>query len=297
MIVSIWNHNGEDMSSAFQAALSLTAVCTMPCSIIMLESVANSKVLGDVLLDVNYSNQLKEDTVYRTLTNYGDGLADYVSSRYNKRIKGINAIEIIRESLYYLPQFLYQKSDVYDRLLCCDIYSYMLEAEQIADYTVINAARAESMASVEVIDAADKVIILIGPNYLDCSAFMDMYRSILSKCYFVVFAQKGTFENDINWLYSKLGIKPDRFFALPYTNEFTRCVQAGTILEYFQQFWNCNKYSSEFKLMNGFKNLSEVIFGRGYEGINLRAAELTNIIQRKQSTHNSRGSKTKKSRK
>jgi hypothetical protein len=297
MIVSIWNHNGEDMSSAFQAALSLTAVCIMPCSIIMLESVAGNKVLGDILLDANYSNQLKEEGVYRTMTNYGDGLADYVSSKYNKRIKGINAVEILRESLYYLPQFSYEKTEVYDRLLCCDIYSYMLEAEQIADYTVINTARAESMASVEIIDAADKVIILIGPNYFEFSAFMDKYRSIMSKCFFVVFAKKGSFENNVKWLYSKLGIKPDKFFIIPYTNEFVRYAQAGNMSEYFHLFWDCNRYSAEFKLLNGFKNLSEVIFGRGYEGINLRAAELTSIIQRKRALYRKKDSKPKKSRK
>jgi hypothetical protein len=297
MIVSIWNHNGEDMSSAFQAALSLAAVLSLPCSVIMLESVSGNTVLGDVLIDANYSSQLREETVYRTMTSYGDGLADYVSGKYNKKIKGINAVEILRESLYYLPQFAYEKSDVYDRLLCCDIYSYILEAEQIADYTVINTARAESMASVEVIDTSEKVIIILGPDYLSFSMFMDKYRSIMSKCYFVVFAKKGTFENDIKWIYSRLGIRSDRFFIIPYTNEFISYARSGNICEYFQMFWDCNRYCAEFKLMNGFKKLSEVIFGRGYEGINLRATELTNIIQRKRAYYKNKNSKPKKTRK
>lgn len=280
MIISVWNQEKDGYDSILASLLSVMAVYMYPCRIALMEN-SNNTSMGDYLLGNTYSQSVREEGIYKTAKKPGTGVADHIAEKYMKNVVDDTFVEVINGGLYYVPQICDRTKESFEEFFRNEFGNILEKAGNQADFILVNTEKNGNYTSCEVLEKAEKIIVMIKGEYESFSAFIENYRSILDKCYFVVFAPDYVNRTDIRKVSTNLGIMKKRMFIMPYTPLFLHYRETGNILDYLRKYINCNRNSSEYRFISRLKICVSELFSDGIIDISYQFRELMEALRRK----------------
>jgi uncharacterized protein YutD len=163
------------------------------------------------------------------------------------------SIEILNNSLYYIPPSFAANSYTFDY----DLYGYInpiLDVlESFADITYIDTTNENNLSSKIILDAVDLVVVNLVQNATDINNFFENYSSILSKCVFLISSYHKENELSLNKISKSNSINKESIAAIPYNVEYQDAVSNGTIVEFLSRNYSCKKTNPNYDFVREVK--------------------------------------------
>ena len=282
MIISVWNQDDRDLSKAFTTLLASVATLLYPTKITVLENSMSGRLIGDMMLGNTYSEELREDGARFYEKGAGGSIVPYIESRYLKSGRMKNLVEIVERGLYYIPQYNDGSKVVFDLDFYDRMFEYKEQAQKISDHLIIATARNDSFTTPHVLEAADKVVVLIPFNALNISRFLDNYRSIRSKCIMVYLIHEDLIKNreNANRLMRNYGFRKNEYYIIGYTDQMEYSEVRGKILDYIRENLE-HRHPEEQAFLNSLRRLCEEIFGKKELGMGYRSSTINDVLKKR----------------
>lgn len=281
MILAIWDQEGAGMDCVLTTLLSTAAVFMYPCKVTVFENFVSGTTIGDMIFGTRYSQLVRENTAYNIGGCQEKTIAKIVSEKYSRRLKKDSILEIIENGLYYIPQLCEINKTVFDYDFNYNMYKYIENAEEISDFTMICTENSENLSSPVILDTAIAVIVIIPISHRKFVKFLDRYRSILSKCYFIVMLPYYIPEGEITENLSTLNIPKNRTVILPCSESLEIHIRSGRVMDYVRKNINCSKVSDEYLLISRLKKAVQLIFECNSGGVSYQVQQLISMLDKR----------------
>ena len=282
MIISVWNQEDDDNSKMFTALLASIASLLYTTKVTVLENSMSDRLLGDMIFGNTYSDELREDGARFSSKGAGGNIIPYIESRYLKTGRMKDVVEIVERSLYYIPQYNDGSKEVFDLEFYDKMFEYKEQAQRISDHLLIATARDDNFTTPHVLEAADKVLVLIPFNAFSVNRFLDNYRSLRSKCILVSVVHESLLksrEHAARFL-KNYGFKRNECFLVGYTDQVERYAAKGRILDYMRENLS-HKDPEEQEFLAEMRRLCEEVFGKKELGIGFRSATINEVLKKR----------------
>ena len=280
MLIAIWEHGSKGKDNVLITLLASAAVFMYPCRVTLLENTTSQNMIGDMIFGNSYSELVREETVYNTGRNREETVAKTVADRYERRIKKDILLEIIDNSMYYIPQLSDVNQTSFDYIFNDNLYGYLEMAEEMSDITMINAKMSQSLSTPAILDTADYILIIMPPSPDRFVEFLDQYHSVLGKCFFVIM-EPYYLSKEVKRVLADLNIPKNKIIFLPCTDYLENHIVRGKVVDYVKSCINCSKASPEYTLISRVKKTIQLVMGHNPSGTSFRIRQLSSILNSK----------------
>lgn len=187
-----------------------------------------------------------------------DTFLRFLSKETGKRIRGHRSLEIIPESMFFLPMNQSLSKDVYE-------YGFMEEMEDTLEYcrenyehTFLNLESNRNMTTPWLLEWADEVVVWIPGNWKAFEELYDKCKSILGRCTIVLMEDRTSLLS-LNGLIRRIKRKypfaKGKVFGISPTNELQCAFEEGKIVEYVCNYYSIGKLSKEYECIREVKGM------------------------------------------
>lgn len=254
MLVAFWSGDGRRDTAGVMALTAMVGCLSFPCKIVTMENYLCTHNMGFHLLGKRY-DEIKSRYNNNSPENFtvGDTFLQHIRRETGRSIRHNRCLEIIPESLYFLPLNQSTQRDVYE-------YGFENEFGELMDYGLgfydfvfINVEQNRNISTVPILDMADEVVVCLPADAFALRDFCDRYKSLLHKVYFVFCGQGSSLFQQM--LYAKFGEQLTRWTYLEYTTTALAELAEGRGLEYLcTHFYDC-KGQSEYEFISRVKEM------------------------------------------
>ena len=177
MKIVFFSKDGNCGVTSNMAAISIVCILKLGMKILALENHWSQTSIAQYYLHDYSRNIIKDGDVPYLGHGLMDGLVTHFAMRTNTRKADLMAVEVIQNSLFYMPQNAYQK-DVFDY----DFYTNMIPKlsflESIYPYIFLDTKN-YTMNTKSILEVADLVIVNLKQNYDEIQSFFQDYSSLI----------------------------------------------------------------------------------------------------------------------
>lgn len=265
MNIAFWSPT-ESRQEAYLTALSaVTATVRFACRVIVVENYVTEKNLGYLLLGPRYRGIRMNYRQFGAQTATNDTFLRFVSKETGRKVRGQRSLEIIPDSLYFLPMNQSLSKDVYE-------YGFMEELPEITEYcrdnydaVFWNLEGRGNMTTPRILEHADRVIVALPGTWREFERFYEEYKSIINKSIVLIKEQTGEMLSTtglVRRIKRKYPFMKGRVFPLPMSNELRCAVADGKVVEYICEHFDDKKISKEYEVIHSLRNLVGLLLGK-----------------------------------
>ncbi len=264
MNITFWSPT-ESCQEAYLTALSaVTAAVRFACKVIVVENYLAERNLGHLLLGPRYRWIRMNYRQFCAQTATNDTFLRFLSKETGRKIRGQRSLEIIPDSLYFLPMNQSLSKGVYE-------YGFMEELPEIIDYcrenydaVFWNLEGHGNMTTPRLLEHADRVVIVLPGTWREFEQFYEDYKSIMNKSILLLQEQTGEMLSAaglVRRIKRKYPFMKGRVFPLPVSNELRCAVAEGKTVEYICAHFDDKKISKEYEVIHTLRNLAGMLLG------------------------------------
>ncbi len=287
MVIAVWNHDESGKSSVFITLLSTAAACMYPsCKVTIFENSLSDPTIGDMIFGNRYSHTVKEDTFYNSGRNAEETVAKIVSEKFGRKVRRNSLLEIIDNSLFYIPQYRDINREAFNYYFNYNLYNYIEIAEDWGDFTIISTEKSENISSPEIIDISKTVLVMMPLSQRRSLEFLDKYNSVRNKCFFVYLVPYYVPIDEVRKAVANLRISGTRLIILPCTENLEIQIRRGRVMDYVRKNISCTRQSEEYVLISKLRRAVQLIIGTNYAGVSYRIQEATSMLGKRDYNNN-----------
>lgn len=261
MKVAFWSNAGEKNGvTSNLACISIASAMEYPYKSILIENHNQKNKLENVLMYNLTGYHLRKETDFH-LKHIG---MNYILNQLSNPRTPIRAentpglieeasVEILRNSLYYIPPSFLTNSYTYEYDLYGNINHILDVLETFADITYIDTTNRNNLSSKVILDAVDLVVVNLVQNAADIQHFFENYSSILSKCVFLISSYHKESVLNINRISKANLIDKNSIATIPYNVEYQEAVSQGTIVEFLSRNYTCKRSNPNYPFVKEVK--------------------------------------------
>ncbi|MGN0164667.1 MAG: hypothetical protein ACI39R_00650 [Lachnospiraceae bacterium] len=281
MLLAIWDQDDNGLDNVFATMLSTTAVHLHPCKITLMENSSSETMLGDMIFGKNYSQVMREHTVYSTGRNIEETAARTAADKYERRVKNKYFLEVIENGLYYIPQLNEPNKSAFDYSFYNKFYTFIEESQNLCDCTMVCTDKGQCLSSPYILDFANLVLVIMSLSHQKFVEFLDKYHSIVQKCLFVIMKPFYLDQTEIKKIFLGLKIPGNRIIIIPCTECLEAHIQKGKIVDYIKNNIDCQRGTSEYLLINRIKKTVQTVLGKNWGGISYQAQQISSLLNQR----------------
>lgn len=196
---------------------------------------------------------------YRYMINYMDYMNEEENYKSSKEVIKGASLEILNDSLYYLPLDYIQNSNTFDYSLYGSIRFILNKLDEFADITYIDTSNHNNLSSKIILEEADLIVVNFIQNKSLIIHFFENYSSILHKCVFLISNYHKNSKLDLNTISKEYLIDPSHIVAIPYNIEYQEAVLQGTVVEFITRNYKCQKKNPNYRFVYEVKKAVKMI--------------------------------------
>lgn len=281
MLLAIWEQDDDGMDNVLITLLSSAAVFMYPCRVTVFENSVSGTMIGDMIFGTEYSQIMKESTVYNTGRNFEETVAKAASEKYERRIRQNYLLEVVDNGLYYIPQMCDINKTAFDYDFNDSLFTYIEEAEKISDFTMICTEKSQSLSSPVILDSADAVLVIMPLSHKRFVEFLDKYHSIVGKCFFIIMQPYYITKEELKKVFANLNLSKNKIIVLPCTENLEMHIRKGKIVDYVRNNIACSRVSTEYALISRLKKTVQLILGHNPNGLSYRIQQMSSLLDRR----------------
>ncbi len=179
---------------------------------------------------------------------------------YKKNEKLIKeaSVEILINSLYYLPIGNQFNQFIFDYTLNDNILKILWASEHFAPYTFIDTSNENNLSSKIILEKADIVVVTLMPEQDVIEQFFRNYSSLLSKCIILLNGLKNGFPQ-IKSISSKYSFHLSKIIQVPYNMEYSQAIGQGTVVEFMMRNYKCKSGHPNYPFIDSIRHITSVL--------------------------------------
>jgi hypothetical protein len=181
------------------------------------------------------------------------------SAAYGSRLVKEASMEILGESLYYIPTNQLTNKELYEYDLYHNIKSILKTLDTVADIIYIDTTNRNNLSTKVILEEADLVVVNLVQNSSIIQHFFDNYSSIISKCVFLVSGYHKQSVLNLNIISKLHSINKNQIAIIPYNYEYQEAVNQGTIIEFLSRNYSCKRKNPNYEFVFQVKKAVEMI--------------------------------------
>lgn len=268
MKIAFWsNSRGNSGVTSNLACISVASAMEYSYKAILLENHNQKNNLENVLLydRANYYLREEENYQYKQVgINYimkqlSNGKYETNMIKNASQMIKDGSLEILSNSLYYIPQNYVTNSEIFDYDLYGCINHVLEVLEKFADITYIDTSNKSNLSSKIILEEVDLVVVNLVQNSSMIKNFFENYSSILSKCVFLISSYHKESSLNINKISKANLINKANIAIIPYNVDYQEAVSQGTIVEFLSRNYNCKRKTPNYNFVNEVKKAAYMI--------------------------------------
>lgn len=178
--------------------------------------------------------------------------------RKNEKLMKEASVEILINSLYYLPMGNHFNQFIFDYILNENIMKLLWASEIFASYTFIDTSNENNLSSKIILEEADIVVVTLVAERDILEQFFHDYQSLLSKCIILLSEFKINISL-INAISSKYSFNISKIIPIPYNMEYSQAIRQGTVVEFMMRNYRCKKEHPNYQFINSVRHTAAAI--------------------------------------
>lgn len=172
------------------------------------------------------------------------------------------ALEILDNTLYYIPASYQFNQHTFDYNLNGNIKEILDAAEKFADLIYIDTSNHNNLSSKVILDEVDLVVVNLIQNASMIQSFFDNYSSIQNKCVFLVSNYNKNSKLNLNKISKTNSIYKPNIAAIPYNIEYQEAVSRGTVVEFLVRNYTCGRKNPNYSFIREVKKAAVMIINK-----------------------------------
>lgn len=169
------------------------------------------------------------------------------------------SLEILDNTLYYIPVSYQFNQQTFDYNLYGNIKDILDATEIFADITYIDTSNQNNLSSKIILEEVDLVVVNLIQNASMIQYFFDNYSSILSKCVFLISNYNKNSSLNLDKISKTHSISKPIIAAIPNNIEYQEAVSRGTVVEFLARNYTCGRKSPNYNFIRGVKKAAAMI--------------------------------------
>lgn len=176
---------------------------------------------------------------------------DSICQENEKLIKEAS-LEILINSLYYVPIGNQFNQFIFDYTLNDNILKILWASENFASYTFIDTSNENHLSSKIILEEADLVVVTLMQDQGVMEQFFDNYSSLLSKCIILLSEYRNNTAR-VQLFSRKYSFHMSKIIPIPYNVEYSQAIQQGTIVEFMTRNYSCERENPNYPFIAGVR--------------------------------------------
>lgn len=257
MKIAFFSKDGDSGVTSNLSAISIAGILGYDMKILTMENHWSYDSIARYMMYEKGPNMLKEGEVRYLSHGTLENLVMYFSDRTKKRRTDIWTIEVIHDSLYYLPQNAYTK-DVFDYEFCSNVLPRIKNLEKAYDLVLIDTKN-YTMNSKVILDEADLVVVNLRQDFDDIDAFFSLYSAIAYKSLFLISDYYPNKSCNLSKIRSQFNINKNNMVAISHNQQFESALRQGKIINYMYNHFQCDKKDLNYCFIRDIKKATKMI--------------------------------------
>ncbi len=280
MVKAFWSY-GQNRETA--AIMSLTAVISsfcFPCRIMTVENYLGKENLGYHLLGPRYDS-IKQYYAVNTPERYmhGDSFLQHLRRETGKHIRYKRGLEIIPDSLYFIPMNQSIQKDVYEYGFEHEIHELLEHCKDHYDYLFVNLEANKNISTKTILDIAEDVVVCMPASMDLLEVFCEQYRSLLHKVTFAFCGESNTqFMRRVKKRFGDHTVQGMLFALTPLAKQ---AIENGKVIEYLSLHFHDDKEESEYSFIRKLKHFAFHMLHTDSPGNVTQHSELRRLLKRR----------------
>lgn len=271
MKIAFFSKDGDSGVTSNMSAISIAGVLGYNMRILTMENHWSQTSMAQYLLFENGPNIIREGELHYLGRSMMESMVMHFSDYTKKRRTDTWTIEVIQNSLYYLPQNAYTK-DVFDYEFYSNVIPRLKGLEKAYDLVLIDTKN-YTMNSRVILDEADLVVVNLKQDLADIEEFFYYYSSIAYKSLFLISNYRINKPCNLNRIRTQFNIRKDSIVAVSHNLQFENALHQGRIINYMYDYFHCVRGDLNYSFIRDIRNATEMIFKNAQEIRNVIGAE------------------------
>jgi hypothetical protein len=255
--IAFFSKEGSCGATSSLAAISIAAVLSKKLRILTLENHWSESTIAECYFYENSTNIVRQGCVRYLEHGMLDNLVKHFAVMTNKRREGIMTVEVIEDSLYYMPQNAFSH-DLFDYEFSCNMLPMLKILETSYPFLFIDTKN-QTMSSKIILEEADFVVVQLPQNELLIEEIMKSYSTILNKSLFLISDYREHSSISIPHIMNEYQILPERLAILPHSVPFETAISEGSAINFIYSNYNCDESHVNYAFMKELKRTTELI--------------------------------------
>ena len=257
MKIIFFSKEGDCGVTCNMSAMSIAGILEFRMRILTLENHWSQDGIAQYLMYEKRFQMLKEDRVSYLGHGVDESLVMHYAHCSKKRRTDIMTIEVIQDSLYYMPQNAYSK-DVFDYEFYNNVIPRLNCLENAYEYVFIDTKN-YTMNSRVLLDEADLVIVNLKQNYDEIKSFFANYSSLTYKSLFLISNYRSHRSLNLTKIKNEFHIPKENIVAIHHNQLFENAVYNGKVINYMYEHYYCNRNDSNYKFMKDIRKATKML--------------------------------------
>ncbi len=255
--IIFFSKEGDCGVTSNMSAISIAGILEFKMRILTLENHWSQEGIAQYLMYEKRFQMLKEDRVPYLGHGVEESLVMHYAQCSKKRRTDIMTIEVIQDSLYYMPQNAYSK-DVFDYEFYYNVIPKLKRLEKSYEYVFIDTKN-YTMNSRVLLDEADLVVVSLKQNYDEIKSFFTNYSSLTYKSLFLISNYRPHRNLNINKIKNEFHIPKEHIVAIPHNPLFENAIYHGKVINYMYEHYQCNRIDPNYDFIRDVKKATKML--------------------------------------
>ncbi len=274
MKIAFWTSaRGRSGVTSNLACISIASAMKYSHKSILIENHYQKNKLGNILM-YQRANYLDREENYQfrhigidyimnhfSTAKYNSKVSDHLHKMNRDSVQVIKeaSLEILDNSLYYIPVSYQINQETFDYNLYGNIKDILDAMEGFADVTYIDTSNQNNLSSKIILEEVDLVVVNLIQNSSMIQYFFDNYSSILNKCVFLISNYNKNSRLNLDQISKAHSIGKPNIAAIPYNIEYQEAVSRGTVVEFLSRNYTCKRKSPNYDFIREVKKAAAMI--------------------------------------
>jgi hypothetical protein len=261
--IAFFSKDGDSGVTSNLSAISIAGILGYDIKILTMENHWSRDSIARYLMYEKGPNIVKEGDVRYLSQGILENLVMHFSDCTKKRRTDTWTIEVIQDSLYYLPQNAYTK-DVFDYEFCSNVLPRIKSLEKAYDLVLIDTKN-YTMNSKVILDEADLVVVNLRQDFDDIEAFFSFYSAIAYKSLFLISDYYPNKSCNLNKIRTQFNLNKNNVVAVSHNPQFESALTQGKIINYMYVHFQCDRGDLNYCFIRDIKKATKMIIQNAQE--------------------------------
>lgn len=254
MKIAFWSNSpGKSGVTGNLACISILSAIVQPSRMVLFENHLNITNLGNMFLNQNSYDKLREENLYFVENGLGRVLS-YCDCKetINSGMVLRSCLSVFDQRVFYLPTGGMNRDLLEFRLnrYAEDVLNIL---EKICGTVYIDLSSSSLASSRRILKEADLVVVNLSQNYQQLSHFFRNYSDIKEKAFYVI----GNYDSDSvirkSDIVRRYGLEANRVGTIPYNRRFADALTRGNVVTFLLKNHDCQRENVNYEFVTAAK--------------------------------------------